>query len=255
MNKTKLILSVIVTIIVALGVLYGIRVSVEAPSTPEITIETTENKITSTDVLYVSEIGDEANVSYRSNNTVTVTIIGSEYKDIQFTRATSGEEMQYENKEQDLVFIEKDSKLTIYKDDEELFSGKKYEVLTEEGAIKMLSESVWIWNATEIGNPSQPNEIIASLENKSDAFTIKFYTDKTLGGTTDCNNFSGTYSFDDMGQIDIGPLMSTLMYCEGSQEQEFLESIKDAKMVYYDDSFQLYNSSSSETVYFTKLSE
>jgi heat shock protein HslJ/membrane-bound inhibitor of C-type lysozyme len=253
MNKTKLILSVFVIIIVALGVLYGIRVSVEAPSTPEITIETIENKITSTDVLYISEMGDEARVSYNSNNTATVTIIGSEYKDILLEQAISGSGAKYENLEQNIELWEKGEGVVIYKGDEKLFLGKKFEVLTEEGTIKMLSESVWIWNSTEIGHPSQPDKIITP--NKSDAFTIKFNTDKTLTGTTDCNNFSGTYSFDSMGQVDIGPLMATLMYCEGSQEQEFLESIKDGKITYYGDSFQLSNYSSGRTVYFTKASE
>lgn len=56
-------------------------------------------------------------------------------------------------------------------------------------------------------------------------FTITFGTDGRLSGTTDCNNFGGGYTFKD-GVLTLGAVAQTLMFCEGSQEQEFIATLK-----------------------------
>lgn len=247
MNKTKLILSVLVIIIVALGVLYGIRVSVEAPSVPEITVETTGEEITSTDVLYVSEMGDEAHISYHSNNTATLTIIGSEYKDVLLEQAISASGAKYENQEQDIELWEKGDELIIYKGDEELFSGKKYETY----ALENLTSSVWVWEKTYLGTGPTTDIENPIIPQRSDAFTLSFSSDGTVNGTTDCNNFSGTYAIEN-GKIKFTSLMSTLMYCDGSQEQEFISMIKDGSIITSMDSIVIEH---EQTIFLKKKAE
>ena len=74
---------------------------------------------------------------------------------------------------------------------------------------------VWVWQETLMNNdeitiPAAPGE-----------FTLAFGSEGVYG-TTDCNNFNGAYSVDaTAGTLEFGPLASTMMYCEGSQEQEF----------------------------------
>ncbi len=53
--------------------------------------------------------------------------------------------------------------------------------------------------------------------------TAVFGADGTLSGAAGCNNYSGGYTVDGEGNIQIGPLMSTMMACgepEGIMEQE-----------------------------------
>ena len=45
------------------------------------------------------------------------------------------------------------------------------------------------------------------------------FKDGQMSGNVGCNGFSGDYSIKD-GQIEFGPVMSTMMYCEEVAEQE-----------------------------------
>ena len=55
-----------------------------------------------------------------------------------------------------------------------------------------------------------------------DTFTLTFKNDGTFSATTDCNNAGGSYTAND-GSISFTDIFSTLMYCEGSQESEFIQ--------------------------------
>lgn len=61
--------------------------------------------------------------------------------------------------------------------------------------------------------------------NKPGAFTLTFASEGNVAIGTDCNSMSGTYekigSGGEKQKITFGPIASTMMYCEGSQEQEF----------------------------------
>ncbi len=84
-----------------------------------------------------------------------------------------------------------------------------------------LTSHKWVWVKTL--NGTGPEAVIDErlAPRKSGVFTISFKGDGQISGTTDCNNFSGTYTT--IGEIK--PLASTLMFCEGSQESEFLKMI------------------------------
>jgi heat shock protein HslJ len=246
MNKTKIILITCIIILLALGVLYGVRVSVQSPQGPEITVG---DEITSIDTLYISETGDEARVTYYSNNTATLTIIGSKYSNIQFTRTESTTEVRYQNAEQSLELLAQEPELVVYKNSEELFSGKKQEVLAGDRIVALLPSTTWVWVKTldGTGPAAQDEPIITPVQTK--AFTLKFAADGTVSGTTDCNSFGGTYSFDERNNIRFGSFMSTLMYCENSQEQEFISMIKDSSVYITEEELILEN---DQTIYFEK---
>lgn len=55
---------------------------------------------------------------------------------------------------------------------------------------------------------------------KKDVFTLTFNKDNTFQATTDCNGVGGEYS-STQSALAFSQMMSTLMYCEGSQEAEF----------------------------------
>jgi heat shock protein HslJ len=75
-----------------------------------------------------------------------------------------------------------------------------------------LTMKSWTWvSATEEGITSTPKQ--------SDRFTLTF-KDGQVSVTTDCNGMGGTYTAEG-NKLTFGPMMSTLMYCEGSQEGEF----------------------------------
>ena len=45
-----------------------------------------------------------------------------------------------------------------------------------------------------------------------------------MRGTTDCNGFSGSYTQTDV-RLESGPFAMTKMFCEGSQEMEFMNLV------------------------------
>jgi heat shock protein HslJ len=83
-----------------------------------------------------------------------------------------------------------------------------------------LAETTWTWvSAAQAGKTVTPK--------KADAFTITFGGDGTLSGKTDCNSFSGPYEADNGALHFTGPIASTLMFCEGSQEPEYVTIMQD----------------------------
>lgn len=77
-----------------------------------------------------------------------------------------------------------------------------------------LSMQTWTWINTIYGDGKVVTPKVAKK------FTITFKKDKTFSATTDCNGVGGEYKVVD-NKITLTKMMSTLMYCEGSQEQEF----------------------------------
>lgn len=80
----------------------------------------------------------------------------------------------------------------------------------------------WKWVRTQMNDgtvltPKQPG-----------VFTINLGEDGQVTGTTDCNNFFGSYTLQD-NLLSFGPLASTKMYCEGSQETEFLKYLAEVQ--------------------------
>lgn len=94
----------------------------------------------------------------------------------------------------------------------------------------------WMWTATTTN--ADPEEATAT-QPQSDAFTITFAEDGSVKGTTDCNNFSGSYGFDSEDGFIFGPMMGTLMYCEESQEGQFHNMLKYVTSYFINDDGEL----------------
>lgn len=76
----------------------------------------------------------------------------------------------------------------------------------------------WIWVKTEM------NDGKVTTPKKQDAFSLSFGKDGKVSITTDCNSMGGTYK-QNSTILEFTDLVSTLMYCEGSQESEFSKSL------------------------------
>lgn len=233
MNIIKIIVSIFVLALLSAGVLYGIKVSTTTSNQESIVINQEEIEGLSEGVLmrYVSENESEAQVEYIGDMAV-VTILGSQYQNIITDRTISASGARYENKDNGLAVWEKAPEITITQDDEVIFVGKTFESVV----LADLTTGIWEWQGTTLNNKA-PNQEITKPQ-KPNTFTLKFDTNGNVSGTTDCNSFGGTYTLDGL-QITFGPFMSTLMYCEGSQEQEFISMIKDGSLSYSQDGISI----------------
>lgn len=81
-----------------------------------------------------------------------------------------------------------------------------------------MTEWKWIRASYNDGSVSTPN--------KSDAFKLVFKDDGTFSLSTDCNGVGGNYEAKD-GKLAFTQMISTLMYCEGSQEVEVRQILEN----------------------------
>jgi heat shock protein HslJ len=106
------------------------------------------------------------------------------------------------------------------------------ETITQSDSIGSLLSHTWVWEQTIMSD-----DTIITPE-KTESFSLTFGSDGRVTGTTDCNNFFGSYSLDE-SQITFGPLANTLMYCEGSQESVFTRQLENVQMVFFDENDNL----------------
>lgn len=92
----------------------------------------------------------------------------------------------------------------------------------------------WIWHETRM------NDGRVILPNKLGMFTITFNSaEGAVVGTTDCNNFSGLYTSGAGRTLSFGPLASTRMFCEGSQEVEFAGMVAGSSRYFFSEAGDL----------------
>lgn len=96
---------------------------------------------------------------------------------------------------------------------------------------------------TEASQPAPPNEVLAALEGTAwlairfgahpanepppqTEFSLQVFSDR-LAGKSGCNRYMGGWKVED-GRLVIGPLASSMMWCEGLMdlERDFLEAIQ-----------------------------
>lgn len=95
-----------------------------------------------------------------------------------------------------------------------------------------LEMHTWTWLETAYNNDTikEPAE--------KEAFTLTF-ADGRVNGSTDCNRFSGAYTVDD-NKIQFDEKMAmTKMYCEGSQETEFVKMLLEVRSYFFTSRGQL----------------
>lgn len=122
--------------------------------------------------------------------------------------------------------------------DAELSVGvSKYFQVTDNKLIEInipsqITGRAWKWVDTKMNN----DKIITPK--KSDAFSINFKDNGSINGTTDCNNFFGKYEISG-NKLSFSALGSTLMFCEGSQENVFTKSLNEIESYFIDENNNL----------------
>lgn len=86
---------------------------------------------------------------------------------------------------------------------------------------KNLTDKSWQWVETSYSNGSR------IIPKNATRFTLTFKPDGTFSSTTDCNGVGGKYVVKDT-TISFSEMMSTLMYCEGSQENEYRKIFEES---------------------------
>ena len=85
-----------------------------------------------------------------------------------------------------------------------------------------LNMKTWNWIKTTYNSGIE----IKPITEKT--FAITFKDSKTFSATTDCNSISGEYILN-KSKISFNKIASTLMYCEGSQESEFIKMLGEVE--------------------------
>ena len=85
-----------------------------------------------------------------------------------------------------------------------------------------LDMKAWDWIKTTYKNSAEIKP------NVGKSFTLTFKNDKTFSATTDCNNVGGEYIVNG-NKITFDKIMTTLMYCDGSQENDFIKSLNETQ--------------------------
>ncbi|MCF7843365.1 META domain-containing protein [Candidatus Gracilibacteria bacterium] len=78
----------------------------------------------------------------------------------------------------------------------------------------------WVWVKTQMNDGKV---ITPKMDGK---FTLTFNKDGSVNMGTDCNSMGGKYTLNGK-TLTFGQMMSTMMYCEGSQEQEFGSALNE----------------------------
>jgi heat shock protein HslJ len=79
----------------------------------------------------------------------------------------------------------------------------------------------WTWVSTLYNDE---REIVPT---GSKPFTVVFEKDGMFSASTDCNAVGGSYATDG-DRISFSQIFSTKMYCEGSQESDFVTMLSNA---------------------------
>lgn len=89
-----------------------------------------------------------------------------------------------------------------------------------------LDMKTWVWQKAEY------NDDRTAAPSTPDVFTLAFSNDGSVAIRTDCNSAGGDYTAEG-GNITFTGIYATLMYCEGSQEAEFLELLGDTATFHF----------------------
>lgn len=169
---------------------------------------------------YYSEDNQEAILEFFADN-LNLIFLGnanvSKYRNVTLDRVVTPNESFYQNSDYGLVVKVNGDDVKIYKDNELIFvSYKTGEDLLNESTMDFLTSATWQWIFT-----TERDSDFKIIPKNESAFRVNFTKEGNVSSTTDCNNFGGTFEIDD-GDLKIGQLMSTLKFCEGSQESDFV---------------------------------
>lgn len=172
-------------------------------------------------VVFTSPENSESISVVFNNEDQTAVLSGAGYESLVFTSAIAASGARYINEDEGLELWNRGNEIRLARGDETLFLGN-VGGLTE---ADRLESGIWVWQATTIGA-----EVTEPREEKSSAFTLRFNAQENrVSGTTDCNGFSGSYTVGDDNSLTFSPLAMTKMFCQDSQETEFVTPLSNVK--------------------------
>ncbi len=198
----------IVVILLCVGVRYGYTSTVpEAPAR---------------DVRFVSIATDEVLTAQFLNDKVVLNGLG--LRDSTLTEVDSSSGVRFEDRVTGLTLWSEGAQVTLYERGAIIFTGTESAEASNTSApventvADLLLNTTWIWRETVMSNGDQIEPGDAT------AFSITL-SGGSVTGTTDCNNFQGTYSLTSAA-LSMGPFSMTKMYCVNSREQEFIRALE-----------------------------
>ncbi len=159
---------------------------------------------------------------------------------------------RYANADESIVLWNKGNDVVIYQKGKAIFHGSTNTDQPEEtpkpklpagstppGNPSLIKGNTFVWQKTVLNASATGSGSSEVVPNKPGVFTLQFLADGRLVGKTDCNNIAGPYQIGSDGVMTFGPLSSTLMYCEGSQEEVYDNMISNVRRYTVDTSGNL----------------
>jgi len=149
---------------------------------------------------------------------LTLTLLkDAQSQTLEMSVAPSGSGARFETSDKMYSFWEHQGEFTLAKQDETLSVCRTIE--PDQTRPSLLTKT-WKWEKTEYSD----NTIIEPTQEGE--FALTFKQDGKVMIQTDCNAMSSTYQLDG-SKVTFGDIMSTKKYCEGSQENEFAQTLKE----------------------------
>lgn len=193
---------------------------------PSIEIVSSETGTTTQKIRFISpQTNEVVEVAFEGN---TAVLNGEGYQNLTLTQTEAASGARYESTAENVSIWNKGAEVTMYRGRQVIFIGQTEESMGNPNpageaesmqatttAEVSLSGNTWVWKQ------STRTDGTTVTPNKPGVFTLEFAKDGVIRGTTDCNGFGGDYTLNG-GSLSNGPLAMTKMFCEGSQENEFI---------------------------------
>jgi heat shock protein HslJ len=171
------------------------------------------------------ETGESISVSFTDK---TAVLENSDLTSTELLQVEAASGARYENTETGTVLLNKGSEITVYKNNEVVFTGQTKSTLgnpdpnqdSSDFSTSTLLSHTWVWKETLM------NDGTVISPKQAGVFTLTFDDQGRVSGQTDCNGFGGAYTVTD-SVLTTGEFMMTMMYCEGSQEMEFQKMLSE----------------------------
>jgi len=92
--------------------------------------------------------------------------------------------------------------------------------------VTSLEMKSWTWIETTYNNDTE------LVPNNPEVFVITFNDAETFSVKTDCNTIGGAYQMES-NQVRFGQMYMTEMFCEDSQEQEFISMLGEVQSYFF----------------------
>lgn len=174
---------------------------------------------------FINSSGESVMVSF-DNKAGTATVDGAGLQKKVLARAVSASGARYTDDKEGLELWNKGNEITLSKEGLVVFQGKTFTLgdsAEAENDLYVFAGPTWVWQETRMNDDS------VVYPKKPGEFSLTFDSAKgQVFAKTDCNNFSGSYTAGSVNVLTFGPFLSTLKYCEGSQEPEFSKMVSEA---------------------------